>query len=329
MNISPQVVMFFLTFILSSLSGPGTIRILKKIKAGQTVRDDGPKTHLKKTGTPTMGGVIFLIPITLMGLFWSIKYGGNIITYILVTLGFGAIGFADDFLKVRFKKKDGLSPKAKMAGLLGVAAIFTWWILKTGIGDTSIIMPFKGIYSPVNISLWIYVPFTIFFLLAVTNGVNLTDGVDGLAGSVTFVIALFFVLTGMTRSMWDDSALFAAILAGGILGFLLYNVNPAKVFMGDTGSLALGGAIGALAVIMKMPWIILIVGVIYLVEALSVMIQVAYFKRTKKRIFKMAPLHHHFELLGWTEKKIVLVFVSVTLLGCFIGFLTLRFNFFI
>jgi len=327
-NISVQVTAFILTFLLALVAGPIFIPVLRRLKLGQTVRDDGPSTHLKKSGTPIMGGVIFIIPITLVSIYFSLKQHSDIIPLVIVTLGFGAIGFIDDFIKVVMKRKDGLFWDQKMFGLLIVAATFTIYAVKTDILNSEIIVPFMGMEYTVSIPMWAFVPFTIFVLLAITNAVNLTDGVDGLAAGVTLIVMVFFTIIAMTRGEWDYLKIFSSIAAGGCLGFLAFNVYPAKVFMGDTGSLALGGVVGAISILMKMPWIILVAGLIYVIEALSVIIQVAYFKRTRKRVFKMAPIHHHFELSGWKETKVVLVFWGITVICCIIGLLTLRLKFF-
>lgn len=327
-NISIQVTAFIITFVLTLIAGPILIPILRRLKVGQTVRDDGPATHLKKSGTPTMGGLIFLIPVTIVCIYFSLKQYPEVISLIIATLGFGIIGFIDDFIKVVLKRKDGLTWEQKMFGLLVISVVFTIYTVRTGILNTEIIVPFKGMDYTVSLPMWFFVPFTIFVLLATTNAVNLTDGVDGLAAGVTLIIMVFFTIVAMTRSGWDYLKIFSATVAGGCLGFLAFNMHPARVFMGDTGSLALGGAVAAISIIMKMSWIILVSGLIYVVEALSVIIQVAYYKRTRKRIFKMAPIHHHFELSGWKETKVVFVFWMVTVLCCIVGLLTLRLKFF-
>jgi len=326
-KVSEQVAAFLLTFILSLIAGPIIIPMLRRLKFGQTVRDEGPSSHYKKMGTPIMGGLIFLIPITLVALFYSSRYPA-IIPVIIVTLGFGLVGFIDDYIKVVKKRKDGLYWDQKMLGLLIVSVIFIFYSLNTNILNTEIIIPFMGIDYTINLPAWFFIIFTIFVLLAVTNAVNLTDGLDGLASGVTLIVMVFFTIVAMVESEWDHLKIFSACVSGGCLGFLAFNIHPAKVFMGDTGSLALGGAVGALAILMKMPWILLIVGFIYVIEALSVIIQVASFKIRKKRVFKMAPIHHHFELSGWKETKVVAVFWLVTVICCLIGFLSLRLKFF-
>lgn len=323
---SIQVVVFIAAFIMTLIAGPLLIPVLRKLKFGQTVRDDGPSTHLRKTGTPTMGGLIFLIPVLIVSLFFARRYP-QILALAFVTIGFGLIGFIDDYIKVVKKSKDGLYANQKMLGLLIIATAFSFYIAQfTDIG-TDIVIPFLG--SNVTFDLaWLFVPFTIFVLLSITNAVNLTDGLDGLAAGVTLIVMVFFTLVAMTKGEWDYIKLFSSAVAGGCLGFLAFNSHPAKVFMGDSGSLALGGAVGAAAILMKMPLIILIVGAIYVIEALSVIIQVGSFKLRGKRVFKMAPIHHHFELVGWKETKVVTVFYTATVIFCIIGLLALRFRFY-
>jgi len=324
--ISVQVVVFIITFVLALIAGPVIIPMLKRLKFGQTVRDDGPATHLTKTGTPTMGGIIFIIPITLVSLFLSLNYP-EIIPVAIVTLGFGAVGFADDFVKIK-KRKDGLYWDQKMIALLVVTVAFVIYAMEKGILYTDIIIPFMGIDYTVGLPVWFFVPFTIFVLLSITNAVNLTDGIDGLAAGITLIIMVFFTIVAMTRNEWNYLKMFSSIVSGGCLGFLAFNIHPARVFMGDTGSLALGGAVGAVSILMKMPWILLIAGIIYVIEALSVIVQVSSFKYRGKRVFKMAPIHHHFELSGWKETKVVLVFWIITLISCLIGMLILRLKFY-
>ena len=325
--ISVQVIAFISAFTLAVIIGIIIIPMLKRFKFGQTVRDDGPSTHLAKTGTPTMGGLIFLIPITLISVILSFNYH-EIIVLVIATLGFGAVGFIDDFIKISKKRKDGLYWDQKMIALLVVAVTFVIYAMEKGILNTEIIVPFMGVDYTFNLPIWFFVPFTILVLISTTNAVNLTDGIDGLAAGVTLIVMVFFTIVAMTRSEWDYIKIFSSIVAGGCLGFLAFNIHPAKVFMGDTGSLAFGGAVGAVSILMQMPWILLIAGIIYVIEALSVLIQVGYFKYKGKRVFKMAPIHHHFELSGWEETKVVTVFWIITLISCFIGMLVLRLKFY-
>ena len=324
--ISIQVIAFVVTFILALICGPLFIPVLRRLKFGQTVRDDGPASHFKKTGTPTMGGVIFLIPVLVVSLYFAAQ-DRRILPLIFVTLGFGAIGFIDDFIKIVKKRKDGLYANQKMLGLLFIATAFSFYVDRYTTVGTDIIIPFMGIDATFDL-VWLFVPFTIFVLISITNAVNMTDGLDGLAAGVTLIVMIFFTIAAMLRSEWDYIKVFSSMIAGGCLGFLAYNAHPARVFMGDTGSLALGGAVGATAVMMNMPLFILIVGAIYVIETLSVVIQVGSFKLRGKRVFKMAPIHHHFELSGWKETKVVWVFLSSTAVLSLIGLIALRFRFF-
>ena len=324
-GITIQAILFLITFLLTLITGPIIIPALTRIKFGQTVRDDGPQTHLKKTGTPTIGAFIFLIPI---GLITAYLYLTGLYTDVLplalTTLGFGAVGFLDDYIKVIRKRKDGLYGRQKMVLLFIIASAFILYLIYFRRMDTDIIVPFYGNTLTYHLPMVAYIPFIIFFLLSITNSVNLTDGVDGLAAGVTLIVMVFFTVVAMSRSEWEYIKVFSAMVAGGCLGFLVFNTHPAKVFMGDTGSLALGGAVGAIAVMMKMPLFVIIVGAVYLIEALSVIIQVASFKLTGRRVFKMAPIHHHFELLGWKETKVAAVFYLITFILCILGMLAFK-----
>ena len=323
---SAQVIAFIGAFMLSLIAGPLIIPMLKRLKFGQTVRDDGPATHLKKMGIPTIGGLIFLIPITLVTIFFAGDYP-MVIPMLIVTLGFAAVGFIDDYIKVVKKSKDGLNPKQKSFLLFVIATAFAFYTAYSPTPGTGMIIPFLGIDKAVELPVWLFIPIVIIVMYLITNSVNMTDGIDGLAAGVTLIVCVFFTIVAMARSEWDFVKIFCSIAAGGCLGFLAFNMHPAKVIMGDTGSLGLGGAVGAAAVMMKMWWILLVVGGIYAIESLSVFIQVTSFKLRGKRVFKMAPIHHHFELLGWKETKVVRVFWLITLALCIIGFLTLRFRF--
>jgi len=325
--IPSQTAALISAFLAALATGLIMVPVLRKIRFGQTVRDDGPATHLKKTGTPTMGGIIFLAPIIAVSLFYADKHPG-ITPLLLATLGFGAVGLADDLIKVARRRKDGLYAKQKMFGLTIVAAVFAFYTAYATEAGTKIIVPFLGMDSVYRVPAWIFIPFTILVLISTTNAVNITDGLDGLATGVTLIIMVFFTIVAMSRVGWDYVKIFSSAVAGGCLGFLAFNAYPAKVFMGDTGSLALGGAVGAVAITTGMPWILLVVGFIYVIETLSVALQVISFKTRGKRIFKMAPLHHHFELLGWRETKVVKIFWMLTALFCLMGFLTLKMRFF-
>jgi len=292
--------------------------MLKRLKVGQIVRDDGPATHLIKTGTPTMGGLIFIIPaaITLAVLSF---FDSRIIPALLVTVCFGLVGFADDILIVKRKSNKGLTPMQKTAGVILFAIIFSTYAALSDTIGTSIYIPLTGLAGEITLPIWIYIPFTVFVMYGTANAVNFTDGVDGLASSVTMLVMASFTLTAAISVINDGAAALTAAFAGGCLGFLFFNSYPARVMMGDCGSLALGGAVSAAAIIMRIHWILLIFGVVYVAEALSVVIQITYFKRTRRRVFKMAPVHHHYELSGWSESRIVVVFCIVTFVFCCAG----------
>ncbi|PYG88438.1 phospho-N-acetylmuramoyl-pentapeptide-transferase [Ruminiclostridium sufflavum DSM 19573] len=306
---SEHILAFAASFILALIAGPVCIPFLRRLKFGQTVRDDGPQTHLKKMGTPTIGGLIFIIPISLVAVYYSPKYP-EIIPVLLAALGFAAVGFVDDFIKIVKRRKDGLYAGQKTFMQLIVCVAFSFYVMRYTDAGTSVLIPFTNIV----IQPWLYFLFIIAFMYFFTNAVNLTDGLDGLCAGVTLVVAIFFTICSLTNPEFGYIKVFSAAIAGGCLGFLAYNLHPAKVFMGDTGSLALGGAVTAIVVMMRIPLILVIVGGIYLIEALSVILQVGSFKLTGKRIFKMAPIHHHFELLGWKETKVVAVFIFITVL---------------
>ena len=309
--IDPKIVMaIVISFIVASILGPIIIPLLHKLKFGQNIRQEGPKSHLKKAGTPTIGGLIFIFA-TIITMFIMV---GNPTDEAMIALysfvGFGFVGFLDDLLKIIKKKNEGLTSGQKMILLLIVSGFLTWYAYKY-IG-TSINIPFLN--GQINFGLF-YIPFVMFYFAGVTNAVNLTDGLDGLATSVTVLVTTYLGHISL--------AIFCVALAGALLAFLRFNAFPARVFMGDTGSLALGGAVAMVALILKMPLILVLIGIIYVIETLSVILQVASFKLTGKRIFKMAPIHHHFEQLGWSETKIVSVFSIITVVFCFIAFASL------
>ena len=304
-----------IAFGLSVMMGPVIIPILRKLKMGQTERVDGVQSHLKKAGTPTMGGVIILLSVVITSVFY-IKDYPKIIPILFVTLGFGLIGFLDDYLKVVMKRSDGLFPKHKMALQIVVTAVFAFYLVKFTDVSLTMLIPFSGGYY-LDIG-WFAIPLMFFAVIGTVNGVNFTDGLDGLASSVTVLVATFFTVVAIGTKSGIEPITCAVV--GALLGFLLFNVYPASVFMGDTGSLALGGFVASTAYMLQMPVFIVIVGLIYLIEVLSVMIQVTYFKKTGgKRIFKMAPIHHHFELCGWSETRVVAVFSIATALLCLIA----------
>lgn len=316
--IDPKIVMaIVISFIVASILGPIIIPLLHKLKFGQNIRQEGPKSHLKKAGTPTIGGLIFIFA-TIITMFIMV---GNPTDEAMIALysfvGFGFVGFLDDLLKIIKKKNEGLTSGQKMILLLIVSGFLTWYAYKY-IG-TSINIPFLN--GQINFGLF-YIPFVMFYFAGVTNAVNLTDGLDGLATSVTVLVTTFLGIISYNLGH-ISLAIFCVALAGALLAFLRFNAFPARVFMGDTGSLALGGAVAMVALILKMPLILVLIGIIYVIETLSVILQVASFKLTGKRIFKMAPIHHHFEQLGRSETKIVSVFSIITVVFCFIAFASL------
>ena len=313
------IVPVLISFALSLLMGPVVIPFLRKLKMGQTERVEGVQSHLKKAGTPTMGGVIILGSVLLTSVFYIKEYP-KIIPVLFVTLGFGLVGFLDDYLKVVMKRSDGLFPKQKMALQIVVTAVFAYYLVKVTNVPMTLLIPFSsGKYLDIG---WLSIPLLFVVVIGTVNGVNFTDGLDGLASSVTVLVATFFTVVAVgTRSGIEPVT---CAVVGALLGFLLFNVYPASVFMGDTGSLALGGFVASTAYMLQMPLFIVIVGLIYLIEVLSVMIQVTYFKKTGgKRIFKMAPIHHHFELCGWSETRVVAVFAVATAILCLIGLMAL------
>ena len=308
-NAGVEVEGMLASFICTIVLGFIIIPVLKKLKVGQIVREDGPKTHLKKSGTPTMGGIIMLLSITVISVVVAFKYP-KILPVALVTLGYGVIGFIDDFKKLVLKNPEGLRPSLKMLGLIFVATAFVVYLMYTHFGTETYIPIMKEF---VNVPIWLYIPCAVFIILACTNSLNLTDGLDGLASGITAIIMLFFVIASVKFGNKEMGA-FSAIVLGATIGFLFFNMYPARAFMGDTGSLALGGAFCSVALMLKMPLILVVVAGVCVLEALSVMIQVVYFKKTGgKRFFKMAPLHHHFEQCGIKETVIVPAFWMVSI----------------
>ena len=312
-----------LSFVATVVLALIIIPILRKLKVGQIEREEGPKSHLKKQGTPTMGGIIMIIVLIIVGTFIYIDFSKDqpdvanaILPLIGVSVGFGLIGFVDDFKKLFFKNTKGLSPRAKMLGLLIVAVAYTIVLTNVFNLGTDTYIPFVKEY--ITLPIWVYIPFAVLVMLATTNAINLTDGIDGLSTSVTTIIITCLTVISVLLGVKEVTAV-GAILIGTCLGFLLFNLHPAKVMMGDTGSLMLGGAIAGIALYLKMPLLLLILAIIPIIETLSVMIQVTYYKKTGNRVFKMTPIHHHFELSGWKENKIVSVFSLVTLVFCIIG----------
>ena len=314
-NVNITIITFLITVILSFIIIP----ILKKLKVGQVVRSDGPQSHLAKQGVPTMGGIIMLIAIIIMCLL-DIGNIKNVFPLLFVTIGFGIVGFVDDFIKLVLKNPKGLKPSYKMLGLLIISGIFLSYILIEQRVSTAIIIPI--LKTEVILPTIIYIPLIILVLLATTNSVNLTDGLDGLATGVVAIIMAFFTIVGVMLQK-QEVIDFSNIIVGTCLGFLMFNLHPAKVMMGDTGSLALGGIVAAIAIYLKMPLILLFVAFIPVIEAVSVILQVFFYKTTGKRVFKMAPLHHHFELSGWKETKVVLLFWIITLVLCIVSIYTI------
>lgn len=318
-----QLKILLISFFATIILGIFAIPILQKLKVGQSEREDGPKSHLKKSGTPTMGGIIMAISIIGASIVACVHYmgkqpeiGKKLIPLTIATIGFGIIGFIDDYKKVVLRNTDGLKPKAKMAGLLVISILFVVYIERIlGIG-TDILIPFFK--TTIKLPALAYILFTILVMLATTNAINLTDGVDGLATSVTLVIVTTITVIAIIFDV-KEVIILGSIVCGTCLGFLIFNLNKAKVFMGDTGSLLLGGVVSCCAIYLKMPLILIILAAVPVVETLSVIIQVVYYKRTQKRFFKMTPIHHHFELCGWRENKIVTVFSAVTIALCIIG----------
>ena len=313
-----------IAFVLSAVLCPVVIPFLQKLKFGQFIRDEGPEAHQKKSGTPTMGGIIFIISVIVTSLFYMKEFP-MIIPVAFATLGFGIIGFMDDYIKVVKKRNLGLTEIQKLAGQILVTGIFLFYMMNYTEVGTKLLIPFTGGFENgfyLELPGWLFIIFMFVVFLGTTNGTNFTDGLDGLLSSVTVLVAVF--LTVVAVGIKSGLSPITAAVAGSLLGFLLFNVYPARVFMGDTGSLALGGFVAAAASMMNMQIFIVIIGLIYVVEVLSVIIQVTYFKMTGgKRIFKMAPLHHHYELCGWPETKVVAVFAIVTAVLCLIGFLAL------
>ena len=321
--IRETILAIIIAFAVSALLCPVIIPFLHKLKFGQQVRDDGPQSHLKKQGTPTMGGLIILTSIIITSVFYIPSYP-RIIPVLFMTVGLCIIGFLDDYIKIIMKRSEGLNPIQKLIGQFIITGIFAWYLLHSGEVGIDMLIPFTGGFENGKfLSLGIlFVPALFFITLGTDNGVNFTDGLDGLCTSVTILVATFLTIVAIGENM-GISPITGAVV-GSLLGFLLFNVYPAKVFMGDTGSLALGGFVASAAYMMRLPLFIPIIGLIYLVEVLSVIIQVTYFKKTGgKRIFKMAPIHHHFELCGWSETRVVAVFSIVTALLCMIAYLGL------
>ncbi len=302
------------SFLLAVLAGPLCIPLLQHLKFGQQVRGEGPQAHLKKAGTPTMGGIVILLAFTLSFAKFSVV---NTEFYVLLTatLGFGLVGLLDDWIKIVRKRSMGLTSLQKLAGQLVFSAIVCWLLIDSG-HSTALSVP--GTSISLDWGGWFYYPFIVLMLLAISNAVNFTDGVDGLLSAVSAPALGAYALIAMQATQFP-AALGASAMAGAVLGFLVYNAHPAKVFMGDTGSLGIGGALGAVAILTKQEFLFLLIGGVFVIELLSVVIQVISFKTRGKRIFKMSPIHHHYELSGWSEWRIVAVFFGVALLLAALG----------
>ena len=323
-----QIKILLLSFVITIITSLAIIPILKKLKVGQMERTEGPQSHLGKQGTPTMGGIIMILVITVLTGFLCYDYikdnqssvAKNLIPIAAVSIGFGLVGFIDDFKKLVLKNTEGLKPLYKMIGLLIFSVAFVLYITKVLNIGTETYIPFIKTYF--TLPVWLYIPFAILVLLGTSNAVNLTDGIDGLATSVTALILTCLTVIGIIFNI-KEIVVFGSITIGTCLGFLLFNLNPAKIFMGDTGSLMLGGAVAGMALYLKMPLLLLIIALVPVIETLSVMIQGRYFKKTGNRIIKLTPIHHHFELSGWNENKIVSIFSIITLMLSVVGLLAI------
>ena len=317
--------------LATALVGIPGLPLLRRLRVGQTVRDDGPKSHLSKTGTPTFGGLIFLLPILVFGLVGPALFPefDQLPALTLMMAGFAFVGFLDDYIKVRINRK-GLSVLMKSLLLVGISSAFTVYLLYFSEMNVVLVLPFAHGAAPLALTGWgraLYGVFLVVFLYIVTNAVNITDGVDGLASSVTAVVAATLGLLALALPEFVDDrraiSYFAFSIVGGCLGFLVYNRHPARVFMGDTGSMALGAGLAGVSILMGCPWILIPAGIVYVCEAGSVAVQVFWYKRTKTRIFRMSPIHHHFELGGWSEIRVVVVFTAVAFAGCLVAAATI------
>ena len=304
--------------VLSGVAGLLLLPVLRALKAGQSIREVGPTWHNYKAGTPMMGGLMFIVAAAIcliINVFTMVDY--TVLYVMALGLCFGFVGFLDDFFKLKYKRNLGLTSTQKAMLQAAVSAIYLYLLYKQGVLSCNLYIPFTDVTFQIHPLVYIF--FAMFVIVGCVNAVNLTDGVDGLSSSVTVPVMLFFTAAAVAMEKWDV-ALLPAALIGGLIAYLFYNWHPAKVFMGDTGSLFLGGIVCGLAFALDMPLILILVGFVYIVETLSVILQVTYFKLTHgKRIFKMAPIHHHFEMCGWKEVKIVLVFTAVSAVMCFIA----------
>lgn len=317
MKLATTLTILATAFLITTILAPLSIPLLRRLKFGQSIREEGPQSHMKKAGTPTMGGIIFLLAIIATTFIAGTMYNlftTHTVVILLVLVGFGVIGFLDDGIKVIFKRNLGLTSLQKLVGQI-IIAIAAFMLLRLGTFSSAIEIPFTSFSIDLGI---FYVGFLIFWLVGFSNAVNLTDGLDGLvAGTASIAFAAFGVIALFSEQA--DIALVAFAITGALLGFLIFNANPAKVFMGDTGSLALGGALAMISILVKAELLLLLVGLVFVIETLSVILQVGSFKLRKKRIFKMSPIHHHFELSGWSEWKVVVVFWSTGLIVALIA----------
>ncbi|XXM73434.1 phospho-N-acetylmuramoyl-pentapeptide-transferase [Lysinibacillus sphaericus] len=314
-----QVIFFtiIMAFLITVLLSPVFIPFLRRLKFGQSIRDEGPQSHQKKTGTPTMGGIVFLLSIVITTFVMTGKYsepGAETYLLLLVTVGFGLLGFLDDFIKVVMKRNLGLTSKQKLLGQIVISVLF-YFIFKQNDFPTTVSIPMTDMSFDLG---WFYVVFIIFWLVGFSNAVNITDGLDGLVSGTSAIAFGALAVLAWNQGQYDV-AIFGVAVVGAVLGFLVFNAHPAKVFMGDTGSLALGGAIATIAILTKLEIILILIGGVFVIETLSVILQVASFKTTGKRIFKMSPLHHHYELVGWSEWRVVVTFWTVGLLFAVLG----------
>ena len=323
MKLDFQTKLLLISFAVTVVLGLIIVPILRALKVGQIERNDGPESHLKKQGTPTMGGIIIMLGIIIVTVAAYVYYKGkdaelahNLLPILGLTIGFGIIGFIDDFKKLVLKNTKGLKPSLKMLGLLLISVVFVMYLIKGLNLGTDTYIPILKEY--INIPVFLYIPFAILVILATTNAVNLTDGIDGLSSSICTIIITCLTVIATIFGV-KEIIIFGAIVIGAVLAFLMFNIYPAKAFMGDTGSLFLGGVISGIALYLKMPLLLLLIAIIPVIETISVIIQVIFFKKTGKRVFKMAPIHHHFELSGWRENKVVMVFSVITLIVCVIG----------
>lgn len=300
-------------FVLALIMGPLFIPILRRMKFGQQIRTEGPKAHLKKQGTPTMGGIIIMLALALASLRFA-EFDIQLLILLIATLGYGLVGFLDDYIKIVFKRSLGLTAKQKLAGQLLVSLIVCVLLVKSGY-STEIHIPFVD--TSFNLG-WLYFPCMVVLMLGASNAVNFTDGLDGLLAGTSAIAFGAYTIIAMNNTQ-PDVAIFSAAMVGAVLGFLVFNAHPAKVFMGDTGSLGIGGGLVAVAVLTKAELVLAIIGGIFLIEILSVVIQVVSFKTRGKRVFKMSPIHHHFELVGWSEWRVVITFWTAGLVFAALG----------